>query len=91
MQKTHSPGRFRSEVRKDLFRIPVSITKDMESWLQRLSNDMKASGGYKLPKSYVLRSLLNAVMELKIDVSGVRTEEELEKRFLKAIRDYKKG
>ncbi|MCD6094097.1 MAG: hypothetical protein J7J51_04865 [Candidatus Omnitrophica bacterium] len=78
-------------MRKDLFRIPVSITKDMESWLQRLSNDMKASGGYKLPKSYVLRSLLNAVMELKIDVSGVRTEEELEKRFLKAIRDYKKG
>lgn len=91
MQKSHSPSRFRSEVRKDLFRVPISITKDMESWLQRLSNDMKASGGYKLPKSYVLRSLLSAIMELKVDVSGVKTEEELEKRFLKAIRSYKKG
>ena len=84
-------GRFRSEVRKDLFRIPISITKDMASWLQGLSNTMKATGGYKLPKSYVLRSLLNAAMELGIDVSGVKTEEELEKRFLGAIKRYKKG
>jgi hypothetical protein len=89
MVQKKAAGRFRSEVRKDLFRVPISISKDMESWLQRLSNEMKASGGYKLPKSYVLRSLLSAVMELKVDVSGVKTEEELEKRFLEAIRNYK--
>jgi hypothetical protein len=91
MVQKKATGRFRSEVRKDLFRIPISITKDMESWLQRLSNEMKASGGYKLPKSYILRSLLNAIMELKVDVSGVKTEEELERRFLEAIKNYKKG
>ncbi len=44
-------ARFRSEVRKGLFRIPLSVTKDMETWLQSLSNEMKATGGYKLPKS----------------------------------------
>lgn len=86
-----SAGRFRSEVRKDLFRIPLSITKDMESWLQDLSSEMKSSGGYKLPKSYILRSLLNAVMQLKIDTSGVKTEAELEKRFLEAIRRHGRG
>ncbi|MBI5614250.1 hypothetical protein HY947_04965 [Candidatus Gottesmanbacteria bacterium] len=81
-------GRFRSEVRKGLFRIPLSITKEMESWLQSLSNEMKATGGYKLPKSYILRSLINAMMKLKVDVSGVKTEGELEKRFSDAIKHY---
>jgi hypothetical protein len=91
MVQKKAVGRFRSEVRKDLFRVPISISKDMESWLQSLSNEMKASGGYKLPKSYILRSLLNAVMELKVDVSGVKTEKELERRFLEAIKNYKRG
>ena len=88
MAQKRSQGRFRSEVRKGLFRIPVSISKDTESWLQTLSNEMKATGGYKLPKSYLLRSLLNAVMKLKVDVSGVKTETELEKRFSDAIKNY---
>lgn len=79
-------GRFRSDVKKDLFRVPISITKEMEIWLQDLSNRMKASGGYKLPKSYVIRSLLDAAMKLKIDIAGVKTEDELKKRILEAIR-----
>ena len=82
-------SRFRSEVPKGLFRVPIAITKDMESWLQDLSNEMKASGGYKLPRSYIIRSLLDTAMTLKIDVSGVKTEEELVKRIKKAIRQYK--
>ena len=81
--------RFRSNVRKDLFRVPISITKEMESWLQEFSNTMKATGGYKLPKSYVIRSLLGAIMKLKIEVQGVRTEEELAKRIISAIKRYK--
>lgn len=84
-----SSGRFRSDVRKDLFRVPISITRDMESWLQELSNRMKASGGYKLPKSYIIRSLLDAARNLKIDVSGVKTEDELKKRILEAIKRHK--
>ncbi len=83
-------GKFRSEVPKGLFRVPISITKSMDSWLQELSSRMKASGGYKLPKSYILRALLSAVMKLKgIDVSGVKTEEELADRILDAIKQYK--
>lgn len=83
-------GRFRSEVEKDLFRIPITVTKDMEYWLQGLSNEMKASGGYKLPKSYILRSLLNAAMELNVDVSEVKTETELTKRFIDAVKRFKR-
>ncbi|MDD5236556.1 MAG: hypothetical protein PHU91_02710 [Candidatus Omnitrophica bacterium] len=82
-------SRFRSEVPKGLFRVPISITKEMESWLQDLSSKMKSSGGYKLPKSYIIRALLDAAMSLKIDVSQVKTEEELVERILKAIKQYK--
>jgi len=81
--------RFRSEVPRGLFRVPISITKDMEAWLQSLSNEMKSSGGYKLPKSYIIRALLDAAMTLKIDVSGVKDEGELVKRVLSAIKKIK--
>jgi hypothetical protein len=82
-------GRFRSEVPKGLFRVPISITKDMESWLHALSNKMKSSGGYKLPKSYIIRALLDAAMKLNIDATEIKTEEELVKRILKAIKRCK--
>jgi len=81
--------RFRSEVPKGLFRVPISITKEMEAWLQNLSSRMKSSEGYKLPRSYIIRALVDAAMELKIDVSGVKTEKELTERILDAIRHYK--
>ncbi|MCB9772255.1 MAG: hypothetical protein H6754_06855 [Candidatus Omnitrophica bacterium] len=70
--------------------MPISITKEMDAWLQELASEMKASGGYKLPKSYILRALIDAAMHLKVDVSEVKTEEELAARFLSAIKNYKK-
>lgn len=82
-------SRFRSEVPKGLFRVPISITNEMEKWLQDLSSRTKSSGGYKLPKSYIIRALLDAARNLKIDVTGVKTEDELAKRILNAIRHYK--
>jgi hypothetical protein len=81
--------KFRSEVPKGLFRVPVSITREMEVWFQNLSNEMKATGGYKLPKSYILRSILNSIMKLEIDVSGIKTEKDLEKKILEALKRYK--
>ena len=56
---------------------------------ESLSNEMKSSGGYKLPKSYIIRALLEAAMTLKIDVSKVKTEEELVKRIKEAIKRHK--
>jgi hypothetical protein len=83
-------SKFRSEVPKGLFRVPVSITKEMDAWLQGMAGNMKASGGYKLPKSYIVRALLNAAMHLKVDVSGVKTEKELADRFLSSIKEFRR-
>ena len=54
--------RFRSEVPKNLFRVPLSLSKDMEDWLDELRKTMHQSGGYKLPRSYILRGLITAAM-----------------------------
>lgn len=89
MPKKTQQKKFRSDVEKGLFRVPLTISKEMDRWLGQLSLDMKTSGGYKLPRSYILRALISAVMTLKIDLNGVRNEHELEDRIRKAIKAYK--
>lgn len=90
--KTHRKGlltsKYRTEVPKGLFRVPIALTKEMENWLQGLANTMRASGGYKLPRSYIVRALINAAMQLKLDVSGVKDEKELTERFKIAIKNF---
>ncbi len=81
--------KFRSEVEKGLYRIPLTISREMDSWLLGLSSKTKASGGYKLPKSYILRALISAAMKLDIDVNGVKDEKELADRIRHAITDYR--
>ena len=55
-----------------------------------LSISMKISGGYKLPKSYIIRSLVNAFMRLKIDFKNIKTETDLEKRIFQSLREFRR-
>jgi len=80
--------RFRSEVRKDLHKVTITIPDEALDWFYKLSRTMKKKKGYKLPRSYVIRSLINVCMKLDINVEGVKTEKDLEERILKAIRKY---
>ncbi len=90
MEKKTAYKRFRGDVRKDLFRIPVTITPEIDEWLESLRSRMKKSGGYKLPKSYILRAILDSMMDLKIDVMGIKTEKDLKVRVSEAVAIYKK-
>jgi len=47
---------------------------------------MKKNGGYKLPRSYIIRALINACMKLDINVKGVKTEKDMEERIIKGHR-----
>lgn len=89
MKKRRPIKRFRSEVEKGLFRIPLTISQEMDTWLMDLSSTMKASGGYKLPKSYILRAIIGAAMKLKIDLKGIKDQEELQHRIAEAIREHR--
>jgi hypothetical protein len=76
--------RFRSEVEKGLHKITVSISDEALDWCYELSKLMKKNGGYKLPRTYIIRALLNACMKLDIDVKGVKTEKDLEERIMRS-------
>jgi hypothetical protein len=90
MEKKATYKRFRGDVRKDLIRIPITITPEIEKWLEDLRTEMRKSGGYKLPKSYIMRSILDAMMDLEIDVIGTKTEKELKIKISESVEKYKK-
>jgi len=80
--------RFRSEVRKGLHKVTITISDEAIDWFYELSRKMREKRGYKLPRSYIVRALINIFMKLDINVEGVRTEKDLEERILDAIRKY---
>lgn len=83
-------SRFRSDVEKNLLRVPITINRGQDEWLDRLRKGMQQSGGYKLPRSYIIRALLGAAMELNIDVRGIKTEQKLRDKIREAIKKYKR-
>lgn len=77
---------FRGEIdRSKYFRFPLTLPESMDTWLHDLGTQMRAQGGLKMPKSYILRSVIKALMRLDIDISDVKTEEEIEERILMAM------
>jgi len=80
--------RFRSEVEKGLHKVTITISDEALDWFYELSKMMKNKRGYKLPRSYIIRALINVFMKLDINVEGVRTEKDLEERILQAIKKY---
>ena len=51
-----------------------------------LRNDARAAGGYKLPKTMIMRALVRLLMSLDVDPSGVKTEDELLERIGRATK-----
>jgi hypothetical protein len=78
--------RFRSEVKKGLRKVTITISDEALDWFYELSKMMKNKRGYKLPRSYIIRALINVFMKLDINVEGVRTERDLEEKILQAIK-----
>ena len=56
--------------------------KELE-YLDKLSNTAKFTGGFKLSRTEILRALVKAMKEMKVDVTGVKTENQLTERILR--------
>jgi hypothetical protein len=78
--------RFRSEVEKGLHKVTITVSDEALDWCYELSKLMKKNGGYKLPRSYIIRALISACMKLDIDVKGVKTEKDLEEKIVRACK-----
>jgi len=51
--------RFSPEVKTGLHKVTITISDEALDWFHELSKLMKKNGGYKLPRSYIIRALIN--------------------------------
>jgi hypothetical protein len=77
------------EKKQDYFRIPITMPSEMVSFLENLGIECKRSGGHKLANTEIVRTLIRMMMDLDVDLSGIKTEEELEARIKEAVKRYK--
>ena len=80
MAETQPGGESKSEY----IRVNLTLPDELDRVLQELGNDARATGGYKLPKTMIMRALVRLLMTLAVDPSGVKTEDELLERITKA-------
>ncbi len=71
--------------KSEYIRVNLTIPDELDRVLQDLGNDARATGGYKIPKTMIMRALVRLLMTLDIDPSGVKTEDELLERILQAV------
>ncbi len=72
--------------KSEYIRVNLTLPDKLDRVLQELGNDARATGGYKLPKTMIMRALVRLLMKLDVDPSGVKTEEELLERILQATK-----
>lgn len=64
----------------------LSLSKRQLCLLDEISKNCRFSGGRKLCRTSIIRAFLKAGKKLDVDVSGVKSEEELTERFLASFR-----
>lgn len=76
------------ERKQDYFRVPITMPSNMVSFLENLGIECKKSGGHKIANTMIVRSAIKFLMDLDLDISGIKSEEELEDRIKEAAKRY---
>jgi hypothetical protein len=77
------------ESKADYFRVPLTLPRELDLFLQRVGSDAKAGGGFKLAKTTIIRALIRVMMDAKLDSSGIKDEFELQDKIKAAIKKSK--
>lgn len=71
------------------FMINVTLTLELDEFLQFIGNESRRLGGYHIPKTMILRSLARVLKEVvdsgKLDLAGVFSEEDFVGRVRKSL------
>ncbi|MCB9772254.1 MAG: hypothetical protein H6754_06850 [Candidatus Omnitrophica bacterium] len=65
-----------------------NLTKEQICFLDKVSKDCKFSGGGKMRRTSIIRSLLTACKGLEINLDRIKSEDELKVRILSAFKKY---
>jgi hypothetical protein len=74
-----------NDSKSNYIRVNLTLPDELDRVLQELGNDARATGGYKIPKTMIMRALVRLLMRLDVDPSGIKTEDELLERLVQAI------
>ena len=73
-------------LKSEYIRVNLTLPDELDRVLQTLGNNARATGGYKIPKTMIMRALVRLLMSLDVDPSAVKTEDELLERIVQAVK-----
>ncbi len=68
------------------YRAELTLPEALDKFLVEFGEESKRTGGYKLPKTEIIRALIRVLIKLNVDVDGVKDEDELVERIMQAIK-----
>ncbi len=69
-----------------MIKLSVFLNREEDAYLETLASTAKFSGGRKLSKTKLVEAMVRAFSTTKLDVRGVKTDEELFKRVIAQLR-----
>ena len=72
--------------RAAMIKLSVFLHRQEDAFLETLASTAKFSGGKKLSKTKLIEAMVRAFRTSKLDVRGVKTDEELLKRVIAQLR-----
>ena len=67
-------------------KLSVFLGREEDAYLETLASTAKFSGGKKLSKTKLIEAMVRAFRTTRLDVRGVKTDEELSKRVTAQLR-----
>jgi len=74
------------QVKSAMIKLSVFLSREEDAYLETLASTAKFSGGKKLSKTKIIESMVRAFRVTRLDVRGVKTDEELLKRVNAQLR-----
>ncbi|GEM_PF-616329 len=75
-----------AETNPATIKLSVFLGREEDAYLESLASTAKFSGGKKLSKTRLIEAMVRAFRKSKLDVRGVKTDEELFKRVIAQLR-----
>jgi len=69
-----------------VIKLSVFLNREEDSYLESLASTAKFSGGKKISKTRLIEAMVQAFRQSKLDVRGVRTNDELLRRAIAQMR-----
>ena len=69
-----------------MIKLSVFLNREEDAYLETLASTAKFSGGKKLSKTKLIEAMVRAFRTTKLDVRGVKTDDELLRRVIAQLR-----